>query len=220
MKKITVLIATLATALTASAQYTNLSSVLDGSGTLASGGGYTNISAAGQPGGIAVSASGGYVNFAGFLNTFVIKSSLDTDGDGITDENDLDNDNDGLADATEIGGGAFNPVTTTLVNTKDTDGDGMSDGQESVAGTDPFDPNAFLRITRIFPSAGQNVGWLARSNKTYNVYYSDNSYAFPTNLLGTYPATGFANAPWYSLTNTVVDGSATNARFYAVEAQP
>lgn len=219
MKKLLLMIG-FAAGLTAEAQYTNRSSVLDGSGTLSSGGGYTNISAAGQPGGIAVSAHGGYVNFAGFLNTFVIKSGLDSDGDGIADENDQDNDNDGLADATEIGGGAFNPVTGTQVNIKDSDGDGVSDGQESVSGTDPLDPNAFLRITRIFPSAGQNVGWLARSNKTYKIYYSENSYTYPTNLLTTTLANGFANAPWYSFTNTIVDGATTNARFYAVEAQP
>jgi hypothetical protein len=202
------------------AQFTNMSSVLDGSGALASGAGYTNISAAGQPGGIAISASGGYVNFAGFLNTFVIKARLDSDGDGVADENDLDNDNDGLPDTMELGGNAFSPSTTTLVNTRDSDGDGFSDGQESTAGTDPLDSTAFLHFTRIFPSAGSVVGWIARSNKTYKIFYSDNSYTFPTNLLTTTLATGSANAPWYSFTNSIVDATATNSRFYAVEAQP
>lgn len=75
-----------------SAQFTNRSSVLDGSGTIASGGVFTNLSAAGQPGGIAVSSGGSFVNQAGFLNTFFLKPGLDTDRDGIADEADLDND--------------------------------------------------------------------------------------------------------------------------------
>ena len=203
------------------AQRTNTSSVLDSSGTRSTGGSFTNISAAGQPGGIAESAGGGLIHQAGFLHTFFLRPDLDTDGDGIANEADPDNDNDGLTDSTEIGGDAFDPATATMVNQLDTDEDGMSDGQEAIAGSDPTDVGAHLYITSIVNTNGtREVAWFARSNKTYRVLASDYGYTLPTNELITVTASGFATAPWYSLTNTVFDGTTTNARFYAVEVLP
>ena len=210
----------LASCVAVRAQYTNKSSVLDGSGTLATGGSYTNISAAGQPGGIAVSSGGSYVNQAGFLNTFFLRPALDVDGDGLANEADLDNDNDGLADTAEIGGLAFSPATTTGVNVADTDGDGMSDGQESTAGTDPTNPAALLEMVRIGTGAVVQVGWRARSNKTYAVRYAASPLQPVTNLLGLATATGFADPPWYVLTNAVSDPASATGRVYAVEAIP
>lgn len=206
----------------AHAQFTNSSTVLDGSGTVSSGGGYTNISAAGQPGGIAESSGGGYVNQAGFLNTFVLKPGLDTDGDGLANELDQDNDNDQLGDAAEIAGAGFSPTSPTLVNVADTDGDGMADGFESVSGTDPNDLNAHLRFVAISNSAsGRDVAWLARGN-------SERTY-----VVRTAPAPGlplstviFSNtlaggaAPWFAITTTLVHASASNTQFYAVEVRP
>ena len=217
-----VLFGVLLGALSASAQYTNKSSVLDGSGTTSTGGGYTNISAAGQPGGITTSSGGGYVNQAGFLNTFALKPALDTDGDGLADELDQDNDNDGLADAAEIEGAGFNPATATLVNLADTDGDGQLDGWEAVAGTDPTDANAILEITTITNAgASRVVAWVARSNKTYRLLRSDNGLLPPTNVVATVTPTAFAAAPWYVLTNLTADaGAASNRVFYAVQPLP
>lgn len=216
------LIPLLLCAVSASAQYTNWSSVLDGSGTRSSGGAYTNISAAGQPGGITTSSGGGYVNQAGFLNTFALKPALDTDGDGLADELDQDNDNDGLADAAEIEGAGFNPATATLVNLADTDGDGQLDGWEAVAGTDPTDANAILEITAITNAgASRVVAWVARSNKTYRLLRSDNGLLPPTNVVATVTPTAFAAAPWYVLTNLTADaGAASNRVFYAVQPLP
>jgi len=209
-------------ALTAQAQFTNRSSVLDSSGTLASGGAFTNISAAGQPGGIATASGGNFVNQAGFLNTFSLKPGLDTDGDGLADELDQDNDNDGLADGTEIGGGAFNPASATLVNLADTDGDGQLDGWEAVAGTDPNNVNALLELIAISNApAGRSVVWLARGNneKTYIVRAAtDPRQPYATVLFSNTVAGG--TAPWYAVTTSIAHATASNAQFYAVEVQP
>jgi hypothetical protein len=221
MKHITILLAVLL-APAAWGQFTNKSSVLDGSGTTSAGGTFTNISAAGQPGGIAESSGGGFINQAGFLNTFFMKPGLDTDGDGLANEADPDNDNDALADASEIGGGAFNPNTVTLVNLRDSDGDGMSDGQESVSGTDPNDPNARLALVSITNAAGnRQVAWLARGDsvKKYAVKTT-------TNALQPYATVIFSNTvaggsgPWFPVTNAIADSSVTNVEFYAVEVYP
>jgi hypothetical protein len=204
----------------ASAQFTNKSDVLDGSGTVSSNGALANISASGQPGGISVSIAGGYVNQAGFLNTFFLKPGL-LSAHGIPVEIDPDNDADGLADTAEIMGSSFTPATITNPNLADTDGDGISDAAEAIAGTDPTDSGSSLVFVRIAnASPGNAVSWVARSNKQYRVRYSDNSYTYPTNILTTVTASGFANAPWYVTTNSLTDVTVTNARFFAVEPLP
>ena len=204
------------------AQYTNRSSVLNSSGTLSSGGGLTNISAAGQPGGIATTSGGSFVNQAGFLNTFSLKPGLDTDGDGLADELDQDNDNDGLADATEIGGGAFTPTSATLVNLADTDGDGQLDGWEAVAGTDPNNINAFLELVAISNTpAGRGLVWLARGNneKTYVVRATaDPRQPYATVIFSNTVAGGIA--PWFTVTSAIAHATASNALFYAIEVLP
>jgi len=203
----------------AHAQYTNKSSVLDGSGARSSGGNFTNISASGQPGGVVVSSGGTFVNQAGFLNTFMLKPDLDTDGDGLADELDQDNDNDGLADAREISGSGFNPTTPTQVNATDTDGDGASDGAEAAAGTDPTNIDALLNIIRIAQAGGQEVGWIARGGKTYILHARTNLLAGNFDPIATNTAVGGV-APWFITTNAIVDASNNLAEFYAVEVLP
>ena len=207
---------------TAFAQYTNKSSVLDGSGTRATGGSITNLSAAGQPGGIAVSSGGNYVNQAGFLQTFFLKPAMDHDGDGLADEADMDNDNDGLADEAENSGSSFSPATATDPNVPDSDGDRMTDWQEAMAGTDPRDSNALLRITSIASDAGgRYVSWVARSNKSYRVLRSDDGTSPPTNTIAMVTANGFASPPWYVTTNSTTDAVApTNSSIYAIRPLP
>jgi len=201
--------------------YTNRSSVLDGAGSWSSGGSYSNLSAAAQPGGIAVSSGGGYVNYAGFLNTFLLKPGLDSDTDGLADENDSDNDNDSLTDLAEISGSSFSPPTATDVNNPDADDDDVTDGEESVAGTDPKDGEANLRIVSIDRSGSNpEVQWIARQGKEYRLRGSDGSYSPPQSVVGVSTG-GLANGPWFATTNTYVDLTAPpTGRFYAVETAP
>jgi len=211
--------AVMALALTATAQITQTSSVLDGMGTRSTGGSYTHIGAGGQPGGIATSQGGSFYNQAGFLNTFFLKPGLDTDGNGLPDEADWDNDGDLLSDLDEIIGGLFNPTSPTNPNNVDSDNDGMSDYQEMIAGTDPNNPDALLEIIRINTAGGQEVRWVARGGKTYVVHARTNLLAGSFAPIATNLAVGGV-APWFVVTNTVVDVTALDAEFYAVEVLP
>lgn len=204
------------------AQYSNKSSVFNSSGAQASGGGFTNIHAVGQPSGTATAAGGCYVNQSGFLNTLLLQPSLDTDQDGLADELDLDNDNDGLTDAAEIDGSGFAPTTPTSVNLADTDGDGCPDGLESAAGTDPNDQNAAFELIAISNAVGDfTVAWLARGNnqKVYVVRAStDASQPYSTVLFSNTVAGG--SAPWFAVTASVDHACTSNAQFYAIGVQP
>jgi hypothetical protein len=203
--------------------YSNTTSVLDAAGQWSSGGAYSNLSAAGQPGGIFVSLGGGYFNQAGFLQTFCLQPALDTDRDGLANETDPDNDNDALLDTVELGGTAFTPLTPTDVNRPDTDGDGMNDGEEAVAGTDPLNPNATLHIVQVSRNgADVDVAWVARSNVTYRVMRQDDARwanAWQTGATVTVVSPG--NGPWQAVTNawTDVGPTATN-RFYRIDVAP
>ena len=79
-------------------------------------------------------------------------ASVDTDGDGVADDEDdfpndpnetTDTDGDGLGDNAETGTGVYvSPTNTgTQANNADSDGDGISDGDEVSAGSDPNDTN-------------------------------------------------------------------------------
>jgi hypothetical protein len=75
------------------------------------------------------------------------QGSIDTDGDGFSDELEIqrgtdptlwDTDGDGLSDGDEVGAQSDGYGTNPLAF--DTDGDGHGDGEELLAGADPLDP--------------------------------------------------------------------------------
>lgn len=209
----------------------NLSSVTDGSGrpstntVLIGGLAYVHVSAAGQPGGVSTSAGGGWTHHGGFLQAVDIKrAQLDTDGDGIIDEIDADNDNDRLADRVEIGGSAFSPATPTVVNAADSDGDGADDGAEAVAGTNPTDSNAVLRIAAIEHPAGAQavIRWSARADggKRYRVLAADGpGFVLPSTALATNTYSG-GLAPWYQMPVAFTHEDAASNRYYLIEVLP
>jgi len=91
----------------------------------------------------------------------------------------------------------------------DTDGDGLKNFEEFTAGTDPRDPQSYLKVDRIDDVQGAaNITFLARSNKTYSVQFRDD----------------LGGPVWQRFTNvvarttdsiqTITDSNATPNRFY------
>ena len=211
--------------------YRQMSSVLDGAGNRSSntvtlnGLAYTNVSAIGQPGGVAIggNSAAGITNYAGFLQAVDIKRPNQRDIYGNPFELTPDNDADGLTDVAEVSGSEFSPSTVTSPNNADSDGDGASDRNEAVAGTNPADSNRFMDVVNIAP-VGQNkkVQWTARSGKSYRVLSADqNSFTRPTNVIDTVTVTDpGAASPWYETTGAYTNAGATQSKFYAVEVLP
>ena len=109
----------------------------------------------------------------GANTTFTVTTIADTDGDGMPDSFELAN-----------GGSA-----TGLNPAGDADGDGMSNLAEYLAGTDPSNPNSYLRIDLAAVPGVATVQFGAISNRTYSVQSTDAIPAVgPWSKLADYPA--------------------------------
>jgi len=106
----------------------------------------------------------------------------------------IDSDGDHIPDVWEsFYGFATNAPNDALI---DTDGDSMNNLQEYLAGTDPRDPESYLKVDQISVSGTTLLTFLARSNKTYTVQYNSdlsssgwsnmvNALSRPTNRIET-----------------------------------
>jgi hypothetical protein len=91
----------------------------------------------------------------------------------------------------------------------DVDGDTLTNFQEYIAGTDPTDPESYLKVDSIAASGGTTLKFGAVAARTYTIEYS-----------------GLPGAPWTKLADvvaqpvnrieTIVDPGATTNRFYRV----
>jgi hypothetical protein len=114
-----------------------------------------------------------------------------------------DTDGDGMPDGWEIRYG-LNPNTDDAHN--DLDADGFCNWQEFIAGTDPASAEDQLRLRPTIPTATNEVrsvqlGFNARSNKTYTVLYRNSvDGAGWTNLAHIGPA---STNRWYTHTDTL-----------------
>lgn len=193
--------------------------------TLAGGGGWTSnqvaqtFSVVGSlaPGGFTRNSS--FINQAGFASSVVLQPLVDTDTDGVIDENDPDDDGDGMEDATELAGSSFDPVTPTAPLAADSDSDGTTDGDEAVAGTNPHDAAARLRITDLQPQGGDVVlTWQSRDGYQYDLLgaTSVTALAVAPSVVDCHTAAG-GTAPWYEVLSVATNTPGGPTLFYRVE---
>jgi hypothetical protein len=179
------------------------------------------VSAISQPTPPGETSNPDVINQSGFLAGFLLAPELDTDGDGLADENDRDDDADGLDDGVELAGSSFDPRTSTDPLTADSDGDGANDAQEAGAGTDPLDPSRLFRIVDVAMEGGvARISWEARDGRTYEVLAAPNVELLrEASVVDTVSASGGA-PPWYS-TTAVATNLLTGARVhYLVRVKP
>ena len=195
------------------AQLSQPQSAMTMSGSRQASGNLVSISAAGQQvNGVGRDSSGLLQNYTGFLASIVLSPSLDSDQDGVPDENEADNDDDGIEDGAEILGSSFAPSVPTDPNNPDTDGDYMSDGDEIVVGTSPTNTASVLAVAGItYGESGIQVDWTGGSSVTQFLMRCET--LLPT---GVWEAI-FTNSPPTASEAGFLDTSATNrAYFYRI----
>jgi hypothetical protein len=192
------------------AQLSQPQSALTMSGSRQESGALVNISAAGQQvNGVGRDSSGLLQNYTGFLASIVLSPSLDSDQDGVCDENEADNDDDGIEDGAEILGSSFAPSVPTDPNDRDTDGDNMSDGDEIVVGTSPTNTASVLAVAgTTYGDSGIQVTWTGGGSVTQFLMRCET--LLPTGVWETI----FTNNPPTTSEASFLDTSATNRTYF------
>ncbi len=102
------------------------------------------------------------------LITVTLHPMTDSDGDGLSDQEELTGVNNTLTTPNPNG-------HITDPNNPDSDGDGMNDGNEALAGTDPNDANSTFKIVtgEWLTEEGIQWDWTTVTGRTYRVEYAD-----------------------------------------------
>jgi len=120
-----------------------------------------------------------------------------------------------FATITNVDGMATSAVALLLIDTADFDGDGMSNANEIAAGTDPTDPNSYLRIDGFGLSNGIILQFFAVTNRSYGIdYRTDIGSGGSWSRLVDFPANSNANRT-VSYTNAPL----TTNQFYRLTTQ-
>lgn len=210
---------TLIVVVTADAAWNEPVRTMAGAAGRATAPGLQSVTTAAQLSVVGSSSNARFSNQAGFLSSFLLRPSLDTDADGLPDEDDPDNDNDGLPDRVEITGTAFLPTTTTDPQSADSDRDGATDAEEAAAGTDPGDAASRLALTRIETGGNQvRLSWQGRQGWLYEVLSADSVMGLTTNpSLLTVVTGGIGTGAWQRAESTVTNTPPGLDTFYRVK---
>jgi 3',5'-cyclic AMP phosphodiesterase CpdA len=131
---------------------------------------------------------------------------VDSDGDGLSDQEELTGSDNALTFANPGG-------ITTDPQRSDSDGDGMSDGDEAIAGTDPNSASSAFRIVNVnAPGGSLTVEWSCVPGRSYQLQTRSDFFAPWQDTGATITASG------ESCSVTVLRNGA--ARFYRVRLLP
>lgn len=117
---------------------------------------------------------------------------VDSDGDGLSDQEELTGLNNRLTPVNP-NGHVTNPVNP------DTDGDGVTDGQEALAGTDPHNPASRFEVLSggIQLPSGVRLTWSSQTGRLYHVWTTTNLMGgwsiVASNLIATPPVNIFTS---------------------------
>jgi len=188
-----------------------------------SGGGWTtnatwqNYAILGAPSDTTRLSTSTRIVHTGLANTFLLAPHIDTDNNGIPDENDPDNEGDLLSDLAELTGSEFSPVTITDPLLADTDSDGVTDADEAVMGTDPTDAYLYLKFTNIGNSPNDAVlGWIGREGYGYDILAATSAVELASTPVLMDHFTGGAGAGPWQLVYMVYSNIYQPRAFYSV----